>query len=167
MADEIYLLWHEYECADGRDELKLIGAYKTHEAAAKALERTRPLPGFCDHPDGFEIAPVRLDEDGWTDGFVVMVIDEHSNADPEAASRGLRSGIVPITHHVRPAPDGYWMYEIRRGETSLGCEVGRIGDSTPLAQGLAEAVAFQRAVDDAFERTHEGTARHFHDETSE
>lgn len=161
MADEVYLLWHEYEDTNGCDQSKLIGAYRTHEAAVQALERSRTLPGFRDYPDGFEIAPVSLDRDSWTDGFVTMILDEHSNSEPDAAHRGLRGGNAPTTHHARPAPDGYWMYEIRRGETSWGCEVGRIGESVPFAHGLAEAVAFQRAVDDAFGRTHEATGRYF------
>jgi len=63
--------------------MKFIGVYSSEENARKAVERLGKLPGFCDAPDiisiveepersGFSLAKSKLDQDGWTSGFVTV-----------------------------------------------------------------------------------------------
>jgi hypothetical protein len=68
----VYLLWHAYEIEPGRDEEMLIGVYTSHELAEAAKKRMSEQPGFRDHPDDFEIAEYKLDQDHWTQGFVTV-----------------------------------------------------------------------------------------------
>lgn len=65
----VYALYHEYEPRPWVDKIKLIGMYSTQAQAERALARVRDQPGFRDHQEGFEISEVRLDRDGWTEGF--------------------------------------------------------------------------------------------------
>ncbi|HYH37780.1 MAG TPA: hypothetical protein VD860_06130 [Azospirillum sp.] len=65
----VYLLWHSRENGFGDSDEKLIGVYSTKQRAEASLERARLLPGFRDHPDTFEIATYRVDEDHWVEGF--------------------------------------------------------------------------------------------------
>jgi hypothetical protein len=67
--DVAYVLQHSYE-TDGCEETKVIGIYRSREAANMALQRLRATPGFGDHPSGFSIDEYRLDEDHWAEGFV-------------------------------------------------------------------------------------------------
>lgn len=65
---QVYLLFHVREI--GRDEdIKLIGVYGSRQKAELALERSRCLPGFADHPDGFSIDAYEVDRDHWSEGF--------------------------------------------------------------------------------------------------
>jgi homoserine kinase type II len=68
----VYVVQHSYEHA-GRDEVKFIGVYSTRQSAEAAVERTRKLPGFREHPDDFHIDEYALDEDSWTEGFIHSV----------------------------------------------------------------------------------------------
>ncbi|GAA3015409.1 hypothetical protein GCM10020229_28230 [Kitasatospora albolonga] len=54
--------------SDSEEDHKTLGLYSTREAAERRIERARPLPGFRDSPDGFEIHPYVLDEHRWTGG---------------------------------------------------------------------------------------------------
>lgn len=63
---------HEYEISPNRDETKLIGVYSTSALASAARDRVKSQPGFCDHPDEFEIAEYKLDTDHWTEGFITV-----------------------------------------------------------------------------------------------
>ena len=66
---QVYLLCHVREI--GRDaDLKVIGVYGSRHKAERALERTRALPGFAEHPDGFSIDANEVDRDHWSEGFV-------------------------------------------------------------------------------------------------
>ena len=65
----VFTLDHIYETLDGEDEIKRIGIYTSIEKANVAIERLKTEPGFRDHPDGFIINEVKLDRDGWTEGF--------------------------------------------------------------------------------------------------
>jgi hypothetical protein len=49
----------------------LIGVYRTEADAKAAIERLRHKPGFTTFPDGFQVSPYELNQDHWTDGFVV------------------------------------------------------------------------------------------------
>ena len=66
----MFVLWHVRTFDDGDDDEKLIGIYSTEERAVEARKRAVTLPGFREHPEGFEIHPYQLDRDGWTEGFV-------------------------------------------------------------------------------------------------
>ena len=70
--DTAYLLHHVYERPSGAEEIKLIGVYTSYGAAKAAKARVAPMPGFRDHPKGFEISKTRLDRDGWVEGFVTV-----------------------------------------------------------------------------------------------
>lgn len=70
----VYLLWHTHissQLTNGED-IKLIGVYSSIELAYKAKERTALLEGFKDAIEGFEIAEHKIDEDGWTSGFITV-----------------------------------------------------------------------------------------------
>jgi hypothetical protein len=49
---------------------KLIGAYREEAGAQAAIARLLFLPGFRDHPAGFQISECELDKDHWEDGFI-------------------------------------------------------------------------------------------------
>lgn len=83
---EVHVLWHASHLAveeDGRvihrdpegsihldeEEWRIIGIYTTKAAAEMQRETSKHLRGFRCEPDCFEIAPLVLDEDLWTDGF--------------------------------------------------------------------------------------------------
>lgn len=66
---QIFLAWHTHAELDD----KLLGVFSTRENAEAQIERSRPLPGFRDEPDGFEISEHVLDRPEWTDGYVTMV----------------------------------------------------------------------------------------------
>jgi homoserine kinase type II len=69
MQSKVYALWHTYETKSGVEDIKFLGAYSTEARAKEALEQVRSQPGFCDYPDGFEIAAVTLDTTDWRGGF--------------------------------------------------------------------------------------------------
>jgi len=68
----VYLVWHTHHISGDQDDEKLIGVYSTRRQAESAIDRSRSLPGFRDHREGFEICPYEIDQDHWTDGFVTM-----------------------------------------------------------------------------------------------
>jgi hypothetical protein len=69
-VDTVYALWYVLE-HEGRDDTELnIGIYCTEGDAMAAIERLRDKPGFRDWPEGFQIHPTKLNQDGWTEGFV-------------------------------------------------------------------------------------------------
>ena len=69
---KVFVLQHEYEIAEGRDEAKFIGVYSTREHAQAAISRLITQPGFAEHPDDFSIDEYETDKDHWTEGFVTM-----------------------------------------------------------------------------------------------
>jgi|KBSMisStaDraftv2_1062788.scaffolds.fasta_scaffold816891_2 hypothetical protein len=80
--NEVFLLWHVHEFADGHEDVKLIGVYRTQIDAEAALERARKQPGFAELPDEFEIHAHQLNRDGWTEGY--FTYPGSSSAEPEA-----------------------------------------------------------------------------------
>ena len=62
------LVWDEQ---DG-DDVKILGVYSSERRADERIAQARGLPGFADEPDCFMVAEYALDEDLWTDGFVVI-----------------------------------------------------------------------------------------------
>lgn len=50
----------------------MLGIHGSRELAERHQERARLLPGFRDHPEGFEISEYALDKDEWNEGFVFI-----------------------------------------------------------------------------------------------
>ena len=67
---EVFVLQHVHTFDDGKEDVKMIGVYSSHEQAEAAIERPSVKPGFSDAPEGFEIDRYVLNEDCWTEGYV-------------------------------------------------------------------------------------------------
>lgn len=70
--EEVYAIWHVRSDDEDGDDAKFIGVYRSEAAANDAVVRLKGKPGFCDHPDGFQVQCYKLDEDHWTEGFVTI-----------------------------------------------------------------------------------------------
>lgn len=68
--DTVYVLHHVRSDDEYGEDAKLIGVYRSADAAASAVNRLKGQPGFIDYPNGFHISAYRLDRDHWEDGFV-------------------------------------------------------------------------------------------------
>jgi len=68
--DTVYVLHHVQADDEFGDDAKLIGVYRSHEAATQAIERLKGQPGFREHPEGFHAEAYSLDRDHWPEGFV-------------------------------------------------------------------------------------------------
>ena len=70
-----YQLTHRCKRDGLGKEIKLLGYYSSAALAQVAIERFRPLEGFCDYPDGYRVRKRLLfrkrlaDIDWWADGF--------------------------------------------------------------------------------------------------
>ena len=69
-AEDVFLLWHKHQRPGDQEDAKLIGVYKSREAAEGAKGRASRLPGFSSYQDGFHIDRYQLGQDHWGDGFV-------------------------------------------------------------------------------------------------
>lgn len=65
----VHVVQHAHEAADGSEDIKVIGVYRSRREAEAAVDRLRLQPGFCDHPDGFHIDEYLVGKDHWTEGF--------------------------------------------------------------------------------------------------
>jgi hypothetical protein len=68
---KVFLLWFTHTFSNGREDAMLIGVYDSHLAAEAAKDRVKGQPGFIDTPSGFEINEYLLNQDHWTEGYVV------------------------------------------------------------------------------------------------
>ena len=70
----VFVLQHLHVLPNGEEDVKLIGVYRSADAARSAVERLRTQPGFRDHPrivdpkedkdeQGFHIGKYPLNED--------------------------------------------------------------------------------------------------------
>ena len=77
----VFVIQHLHLLPSGEEEVKLVGVYRSAEAARSAVERLRSQPGFRDHPrivdpqegadeQGFYIGEYPLDKDHWSEGYV-------------------------------------------------------------------------------------------------
>ena len=69
-ASKFYELWHEYMDKNGYDVITPIGVYGTFEEALAMKTKSLFYSKYKEHPNGFEIAEIKLDLDGWTEGFI-------------------------------------------------------------------------------------------------
>ncbi len=68
----VFILQHSYESPDtGEEEIKFIGAYSSKDKAKNAIVRLSKQPGFRDLSDCFVIDEYTMDQDHWSEGFVI------------------------------------------------------------------------------------------------
>lgn len=67
--EKVCLLHYVRSVEEYGDHAKLIGVYRSPEAAAGAARRLLAQPGFRDHPKGFQTDVYTLDQDHWCEGF--------------------------------------------------------------------------------------------------
>ena len=67
----VFVLQHVHSRKDGVEDVKFIGVYSSREKAEAAVSRLIRLPGFADAPDGFHIDEYPVDQDQWSEGYVV------------------------------------------------------------------------------------------------
>jgi hypothetical protein len=70
--DTVYLLEHVHVFGEDDEDVKTIGVYRTEAAAQAAIDRLSEQPGFGDHPEGWSISAMQLDQDHWPEGFVTL-----------------------------------------------------------------------------------------------
>jgi hypothetical protein len=90
----VFILWHTHELPGQEDDSKLIGVYETAELAGCAKKRAACLPGFADHPNGFEICEYQVGRDGWTEGFATTKYSEKKRRPRQSQRR--ESGGLPV-----------------------------------------------------------------------
>jgi hypothetical protein len=71
--ETVYLLEHVRARFDDDEDVKTIGVYRAEAAAKAAIDRLGKQAGFRDHPEGWIISSMRLDEDHWSEGFVTLL----------------------------------------------------------------------------------------------
>lgn len=83
----VFVVQHLHLLPDGEECIKLIGVYRSRDAADAAVARLSIQPGFSIHPtiiapeltddvEGFYIEEYELDKDHWAEGFVTMIGDQ-------------------------------------------------------------------------------------------
>jgi len=70
--DTVFLLWHTHQLAEGDEDGKLTGVYRSLEDAESAKARLGSKPGFAECPEGFLIDPYELNKDHWVEGYVTL-----------------------------------------------------------------------------------------------
>ena len=70
MMTHVFILWHVRATGANGGDAKLIGAYREEAGAQVAIARLLSLPGFREHPAGFQISACELDKDHWENGFI-------------------------------------------------------------------------------------------------
>jgi hypothetical protein len=68
--ETVYILWHSHPLPQDEDRDILIGVYSSKEEASAAHARVSDKPGFVDHPEGFLIEEMKINQDHWKEGFV-------------------------------------------------------------------------------------------------
>jgi len=66
-----FIVHHSYETPDGREHVKLIGAFSSKADAELAIKALRDEPGFKEMPDGFTVELYELNKVHWPKGFVL------------------------------------------------------------------------------------------------
>jgi hypothetical protein len=79
----VFIVQHLHVLAEGREDIKFIGAYRSSKAAHAAIGRLSLQPGFRNHPrlinpdeddyeSGFYLDEYELDKDHWAEGFATV-----------------------------------------------------------------------------------------------
>jgi hypothetical protein len=79
----VFVLQHLHILPGGEEDVKLIGVYRSLEAARSAAARLGTQSGFRDHPrivdpeedkdrQGFHLQEYPLDTDHWLEGYVTV-----------------------------------------------------------------------------------------------
>lgn len=87
--EKVFLVQHSHAIQSGTEDVKMIGVYRTLDAAKVAVGRLGVQPGFSEHPNlidadatdgqgGFYIDEYELDKDHWAEGFVTLAGDRDS-----------------------------------------------------------------------------------------
>ncbi|HEY1463006.1 MAG TPA: hypothetical protein VGF44_06280 [Terriglobales bacterium] len=71
MNDNVYLLWFVQEIENCDDCELLIGVYTSETEANAAIGRVKDQKGFVEFPEGFQVHPHKLNQDHWTQGFII------------------------------------------------------------------------------------------------
>jgi homoserine kinase type II len=67
----VFVLQHVHTGDEGVEDVKFIGVYSSREKAEAAVRRLSAQPGFSDTADGFHIDEYQVDQDQWSEGYVV------------------------------------------------------------------------------------------------
>jgi hypothetical protein len=78
---DVFVVQHVHELPGGEESVKFIGVYSSEAQAQAAVQRLTPQPGFAETAAGFHVDRYPLDQDHWTEGFVV--IDPSTEGWPE------------------------------------------------------------------------------------
>jgi hypothetical protein len=70
--ETVYLLEHVHVLDEDDEDVKTIGVYRSEASAKEAIRRLGEQPGFRDHPEGWSISAMRMDQDHWPEGFVTI-----------------------------------------------------------------------------------------------
>ena len=60
--DTVYALWHRYREPSGFRHQLMLGIYTSRQKAEAGIALLRDQLGFKDHPDGFEIQTMPVDQ---------------------------------------------------------------------------------------------------------
>lgn len=88
--EKVFVVQHKHTLPSGGEDVKMIGVYRTLDAAKVAVGRLGAQPSFSKHPhlidpdaideeDGFYIGEYELDKDQWAEGFVTLAESRDSD----------------------------------------------------------------------------------------
>jgi homoserine kinase type II len=66
---QLYVLLHQHRLDCGDVDEKLLGIYRSRDAASEGVQRLKLQSGFRDHPQDFLLTPRSVGELTWADGF--------------------------------------------------------------------------------------------------
>ena len=66
----VFMLWHVHP-PDIQEHENLVAIYSTQADAEAAADRLKNTPAFANCKDGFQIHPLELNKDHWTEGYIV------------------------------------------------------------------------------------------------
>lgn len=142
--NSVFVVQHSYEVAD-RDEVKLIGVYRSRSDAEAAVARLATRPGFREHTSGFHIDEYRIGKDHWAEGFASLVtvmvplLDEGVDVWRPVHAEVLPHGRYRIVTENSEPEDERWAFST--GEVVL-CEERELeGQSALVAIALAHDTA--------------------------
>lgn len=83
--NHVFLVQHVHKIDEDEEDVKVIGVYRSMEAALEGVRRLSSQPGFSKYPDvidyestcpaesGFSISKYELDQDSWAEGFITVL----------------------------------------------------------------------------------------------